>query len=104
MTQETQGGIRCPYCKTREWRYTFRSPVEPANDKFLCENGHKFQRYDAPDPFAELRMRANEVIENANATIPELRKNGLLVAMHTAVGMVAACETFLEWIDELSPP
>ena len=44
----SQWGIRCPHCGTPEWDYTFRSPVDPAGDKFKCRNGHDFKRYEEP--------------------------------------------------------
>lgn len=39
-------GIRCPICRTNKWDYTFRSPIDPAEDKFKCANGHPFKRYE----------------------------------------------------------
>lgn len=39
-------GIRCPECETQNWNYDFKSPVDPAGDRFVCQNGHKFKRYD----------------------------------------------------------
>jgi hypothetical protein len=54
------------------------------------------------DIVAQLRARAIETIAEANETIPLLRRKGLAVAMYTATGIVAACETFLEWLDDLS--
>lgn len=42
----SQWGIRCPHCGTRKWDYKFRSPVDPSEDKFKCENGHDFKRYE----------------------------------------------------------
>lgn len=47
-TKETMAytGIRCPHCQSRNWVYVFRSPVDPAGDKFKCGNGHNFTRYE----------------------------------------------------------
>ena len=39
-------GIRCPVCNTRNWIHEFKSPVDPAGDRFVCHRGHKFNRYD----------------------------------------------------------
>ena len=39
-------GIRCPECGSRSWNCVFKSPVDPAGDRFVCQTGHLFLRYD----------------------------------------------------------
>lgn len=53
------------------------------------------------DLLAELRDRARETSIEANALIRTLRPKRNQVGISTAGGIIAACETFIEWIDEL---
>ena len=39
--------LRCPKCLLCDWGCVHRSPIEPAEDRFVCTAcGHKFSRYD----------------------------------------------------------
>jgi DNA-directed RNA polymerase subunit M/transcription elongation factor TFIIS len=41
------GGIVCPGCGSNSWKETHRSPIDPADDKFNCEEcGRTWKRYD----------------------------------------------------------
>jgi hypothetical protein len=39
------GAVLCPACGKCDWKYTYRSPVDPAHDKFKCVCGREWQRY-----------------------------------------------------------
>jgi hypothetical protein len=44
-TNPQSGAVLCPACGKCDWKYTYRSPVDPAHDKFKCVCGREWQRY-----------------------------------------------------------
>ena len=41
------GAILCPNCNSRHWSLTYKSPIDPAEDKFNCIHcGTDFKRYE----------------------------------------------------------
>lgn len=40
------GAVTCPQCKKIDWKYLHKSPVNPAEDAFICRCGVKWKRYE----------------------------------------------------------